>query len=44
LFTCTLQIKWNFSKFLVDKEGAVVGRYPPTTTPAQIAGDIEKLL
>jgi glutathione peroxidase len=37
-------IKWNFTKFLVDKEGKVVERYAPTTPPERIAGDIEKLL
>lgn len=29
-------IKWNFSKFLVDKEGKVVDRYAPTTSPLSI--------
>jgi len=29
-------IKWNFSKFLVDKEGRVVERYAPTTSPLSI--------
>lgn len=37
-------VKWNFTKFLVDKKGNVVDRYAPTTDPAKIAGDIEKLL
>jgi glutathione peroxidase len=37
-------IKWNFTKFLVDKQGNVVERYAPTTTPDRIAGDIEKQL
>ena len=37
-------IKWNFTKFLVDKEGNVVSRYSPTTKPESIAADIEKLL
>lgn len=37
-------IKWNFSKFLVDRDGAVVERYAPTTEPEAIAADIEKLL
>jgi glutathione peroxidase len=37
-------IKWNFTKFLVDRSGKVVGRYAPTTTPAQLTGDIEALL
>ncbi|XVE64852.1 hypothetical protein DITRI_Ditri07aG0135100 [Diplodiscus trichospermus] len=37
-------IKWNFTKFLVDKEGHVVERYAPTTTPLSIEKDIQKLL
>ncbi|KAJ0984904.1 hypothetical protein J5N97_003260 [Dioscorea zingiberensis] len=37
-------IKWNFEKFLVDKNGKVVERYPPTTSPFQIEKDIRKLL
>lgn len=37
-------IKWNFTKFLVDREGRTVARYAPATAPAAIAGDIEKLL
>ncbi|KAG7545435.1 Glutathione peroxidase [Arabidopsis suecica] len=37
-------IKWNFEKFLVDKKGKVVERYPPTTSPFQIEKDIQKLL
>jgi glutathione peroxidase len=37
-------IKWNFTKFLVDKDGKVIARYAPTTTPAAIEKDIEKLL
>ena len=37
-------IKWNFTKFLVDREGKVVDRYAPTTKPADIRADIEKLL
>uniref|UniRef100_A0A7R9VAW9 Glutathione peroxidase n=1 Tax=Chlamydomonas euryale TaxID=1486919 RepID=A0A7R9VAW9_9CHLO len=37
-------IKWNFSKFLVSKDGKVVGRYPSTTAPQQIEADILKLL
>ncbi|PKU73676.1 probable phospholipid hydroperoxide glutathione peroxidase [Dendrobium catenatum] len=37
-------IKWNFSKFLVDKEGRVVDRYAPTTSPLSIEKDINKLL
>ncbi|XP_017101444.1 uncharacterized protein Gtpx isoform X3 [Drosophila bipectinata] len=37
-------IKWNFTKFLVNKEGIPVNRYAPTTDPMDIAKDIEKLL
>jgi glutathione peroxidase len=37
-------IKWNFTKFLVDRDGKVVGRYAPTTTPAQLAPEIDRLL
>ncbi|SMQ85666.1 glutathione peroxidase [Devosia lucknowensis] len=37
-------IKWNFTKFLLGRDGRVVERYAPTTEPADIAPDIEKLL
>ncbi|PIA45940.1 hypothetical protein AQUCO_01600291v1 [Aquilegia coerulea] len=37
-------VKWNFEKFLVDKNGKVVERYAPTTSPFQIEKDIQKLL
>ncbi|MEH3046756.1 glutathione peroxidase [Sphingomonas adhaesiva] len=37
-------IKWNFTKFLVDREGRTVSRYAPTTKPAEIEKDIEALL
>jgi len=37
-------IKWNFTKFLVDREGNVVERYAPVTTPESIEEDIVKLL
>jgi glutathione peroxidase len=37
-------IKWNFTKFLVDRAGEVVDRSPPTTTPDAIAPKIEALL
>lgn len=40
----TDSIKWNFTKFLIDKEGSVVARYAPTTKPNKIGADIEKLL
>jgi glutathione peroxidase len=38
------RIKWNFTKFLIDPEGNVVGRYASTTKPEKIASDIEALL
>jgi glutathione peroxidase len=37
-------IKWNFGKFLINREGQVVERFAPTTSPADMSGDIEKLL
>jgi len=37
-------IKWNFTKFLVDRAGNVVKRFAPTTTPEAISGEIEALL
>ena len=37
-------IKWNFTKFLVKKDGSVYKRYAPTTVPEELMGDIEKLL
>ncbi|KAJ1686157.1 hypothetical protein LUZ63_017547 [Rhynchospora breviuscula] len=37
-------IKWNFTKFLLRKSGAVVGRYSPYTSPLKIESDIQKLL
>jgi glutathione peroxidase len=37
-------VKWNFTKFLVDKEGNVVSRFEPTSEPAEMAEAIEKLL
>lgn len=37
-------IKWNFTKFLIDRNGRVVERYAPITKPEAIAADIEKLL
>ena len=36
-------IKWNFTKFLIDREGKVVRRYAPTDAPAAIEKDIAKL-
>ncbi|MCR1953083.1 MULTISPECIES: glutathione peroxidase [unclassified Clostridium] len=40
----TKDIKWNFTKFLIDKEGNVIKRYSPTTSPLKIKNDIEKIL
>jgi glutathione peroxidase len=37
-------IKWNFTKFLVDKQGRVVERFAPQTTPEKISADIEREL
>ena len=37
-------IKWNFTKFLIDRSGSVIRRYAPKDTPAVITRDIEKLL
>ena len=43
-FMDTGPIKWNFSKFVVDKEGNVVGRYGSLDDPAALENDIKKLL
>ena len=40
----TKAIKWNFTKFLIDRDGKVVRRYAPTDKPESIAKDIETLL
>ncbi len=40
----TRAIKWNFTKFLVDRAGSVVGRFAPATAPAKLAPRIEELL
>lgn len=37
-------IKWNFTKFLVSKEGKVIARFAPTYEPEKIADQIEKLI
>jgi glutathione peroxidase len=37
-------IKWNFTKFLIGRDGAVVDRFGPTTKPGKIGADIERLL
>jgi glutathione peroxidase len=40
----TQAIKWNFTKFLIDRQGKVVRRYAPTDKPADLAKDVEPLL
>jgi len=40
----TRAIKWNFTKFLVDRKGEVVRRYASNAAPEEIAGDIEAML
>ncbi|KAJ3678142.1 hypothetical protein LUZ60_001945 [Juncus effusus] len=37
-------IKWNFTKFLISKDGKILERYAPTTSPLKIEKDIQKLL
>ena len=37
-------IKWNFTKFLINRDGTTVKRYAPTTTPEQIENDIKGML
>lgn len=38
------QIKWNFTKFLIDKKGNVIKRYAPITPPEKLAPDIESIM
>lgn len=38
------KIRWNFTKFLIGKDGLVISRYSPTTKPEKIKADIEKAL
>lgn len=38
------RIKWNFTKFLVNQQGQVINRYPPTARPGALRQDIERLL
>jgi glutathione peroxidase len=40
----TNEVKWNFTKFLVDREGNVAGRYEPTVTPEDLGSDLDALL
>ncbi len=43
-FLGTKNIKWNFTKFLINKDGKVVSRYAPSTKPESLEKDIENLL
>jgi glutathione peroxidase len=43
-FLGSKRIKWNFTKFLIDRSGVVVRRYAPTKKPDQLASDVERLL
>ncbi|HEX6916612.1 MAG TPA: hypothetical protein VF140_00940, partial [Phycicoccus sp.] len=38
------RIKWNFTKFLVGRDGQVVARYSPSAEPAELAGDVRAAL
>jgi glutathione peroxidase len=38
------EVEWNFTKFLVDTDGAIVGRYGPDVEPEKLTDDIERLL
>jgi glutathione peroxidase len=40
----TEAIKWNFTKFLVGRDGTVLKRFAPTDTPEEIRGEIEAAL
>ena len=37
-------IKWNFTKFLISRDGTVIKRYAPTVTPEKMEGDIKGML
>jgi glutathione peroxidase len=43
-FLATESIKWNFTKFLADRNGKVIKRFSPVTAPETLASDIEALL
>jgi glutathione peroxidase len=40
----TDEIKWNFTKFLIDRDGTVIRRYEPTVAPEEIRADLDPLL
>jgi glutathione peroxidase len=37
-------VKWNFTKFVIGRDGEVAGRFPSTATPAALESELEKLL
>ena len=37
-------IKWNFTKFLISRDGSTIKRFPPTTTPEEMEKDIQDML
>ncbi|MBO4645299.1 MAG: glutathione peroxidase [Bacteroidales bacterium] len=37
-------IKWNFTKFLISRDGAVIKRFPPTTAPADFEKDVQEMI
>ena len=43
-FLCSEKIKWNFTKFLINRDGNPIARYASTTTPDKISRDIETLI
>jgi len=43
-FLGSKNVKWNFTKFLIDRSGKVIARYAPATEPSKLERDIEKLL
>ncbi len=43
-YAASPDIKWNFTKFLIDKDGAIVKRFEPTAEPEDLAADIEALI
>ena len=38
------EIRWNFTKFLISKDGSVVKRFPPVATPEDMEADVEAML
>jgi glutathione peroxidase len=40
----TSEVKWNFTKFLIDRDGNVVKRYAPQTSPSKIKDDLDKII